>query len=101
MNREIETFIFMFNKKPENAINDYISKGYIIENSSEAIAEYLIKIEGLNKGALGEYFGKNDKNVLSVLHAFCKLLNFKNQEFDLAIRILLAKFRLPGEAQQI
>lgn len=58
-------------------------------------------MEGIDKSVLGEYFGKNDKKVLGILHSFCNLLNFKNMEFDKALRLLLSKFRLPGEAQQI
>lgn len=69
----------MCNKNPENAINDYITKGFIHENSPDAIAEYIIKIEGIDKVVLGEYFGKNDKKVLDILHSYCKLLNFKDQ----------------------
>ena len=81
-------------------MNDYIERG-IIENSPEEIAAYLIKIDGINKGILGDYFGKNDPKVLQILHAFCKLQKFHNIEFDKAIRQLLGRFRLPGEAQQI
>lgn len=91
----------MFNKKPEHAIQDYVTKGFIHEDTPEAKASYLIKMEGIDKSVLGEYFGKNDKEVLAILHSFCKLLNFKNMEFDKALRLLLSKFRLPGEAQQI
>ena len=91
----------MFNKKPEHAIQDYVTRGLILEDTPEAIAEYLIKVEGIDKAVMGEYFGKNDKKVLAILHSFCKMLNFKNMEFDKAMRKLLSKFRLPGEAQQI
>lgn len=99
--QETELFILMFNKKPELAINDYLTKGFIHEDTPDAIAEYIIKVEGIDKDILGAYFGKNDKKVLAVLHSFCKLLHFKNMEFDKALRTLLCKFRLPGEAQQI
>lgn len=91
----------MFNKKPEHAISDYITKGFIHDSSPETIAQYLIKVEGVDKAVMGEYFGKNDKKVLAILHQFCMMLNFKNMEFDKAMRKLLSKFRLPGEAQQI
>ena len=72
---EQERFILAFNKKPQHAINDYIAKG-IIADSPEAIAAYLIRIEALDKGTLGDYFGKNDERVLKILHSFCKLCNF-------------------------
>ena len=34
----------MFNKKPEHAIQDYVTRGLILEDTPEAIAEYLIKV---------------------------------------------------------
>jgi hypothetical protein len=34
----------MFNKKPENAISDYVTKGFIHEDNSDAIAEYINKM---------------------------------------------------------
>lgn len=83
------------------AIADYITKGFIHEDTPDAIAEYIIKLEGIDKAVLGQYFGKNDKKVLQILHSFCKLLKFNNMEFDKALRALLSKFRLPGQAQQI
>lgn len=91
----------MFNKKPEHAIAEYVTKGFIREDTPDFIASYIIKIEGIDKTVLGQYFGKQDKKVLAILHSFCKLLNFKGMEFDKALRLLLSKFRLPGEAQQI
>ncbi len=36
-----------------------------------------------------------------ILAAFCRMLNFTGMEFDRAMRLLMSKFRLPGEAQQI
>lgn len=39
--------------------------------------------------------------MLAILHAYCDLLGFHELEFDLALRKLLSKFLLPGEAQQI
>jgi Sec7-like guanine-nucleotide exchange factor len=90
-----------FNKKPVNAIDDYITKGIIPDEEPKSIAEYLLSIEGLDKTVLGEYFGKNNESALKILREYCILLNFKDMEFDLALRKLLSKFRLPGEAQQI
>jgi Sec7-like guanine-nucleotide exchange factor len=43
----------MFNKKPENAITDYVTKGFIHEDTPDAISEYIIKMEGIDKTALG------------------------------------------------
>lgn len=68
----------MFNKKPQNAINEYIRRGIIEIDTPEAIASYLIKIKGLDKEMLGQYFGSNKGNVLKVLHSYCELLKFHN-----------------------
>jgi Sec7-like guanine-nucleotide exchange factor len=38
---------------------------------------------------------------LAVLRAFCTLLDFRNKEFDQALRELLSRFILPRESQQI
>jgi Sec7-like guanine-nucleotide exchange factor len=43
----------MFNKKPEHAIADYITKGFIHEDHPDTIAEYIIKMEGIDKTILG------------------------------------------------
>lgn len=36
--QETELFILMFNKKPEAAITDYVTKGFIHEDTPDAIA---------------------------------------------------------------
>jgi len=36
-----------------------------------------------------------------LLHAFINHMDFTGMEFDLALRLFLSKFRLPGEAQKI
>lgn len=38
---------------------------------------------------------------MKILYEYCRLLKFHDIEYDKAIRQLLGKFRLPGEAQQI
>ena len=57
--------------------------------------------EAINKEMLGEYFGEDKPKVLEVLRHYCRLLNFRNLEFDKALRLLLSKFKIPGEAQKI
>ena len=66
-----------FNKKPEQAISDYIKKGIIHNDEPETIAAYLSKIEALDKENLGKDVGENDQKVLKILHAYCKLLSLK------------------------
>lgn len=39
--------------------------------------------------------------MLEVLREYCRLLNFRDLEFDKSLRLLLSKFKIPGEAQKI
>jgi Sec7-like guanine-nucleotide exchange factor len=63
------------------------------------MAEFLIKIEGINKGKLGEFFGSSKEIHQQILYAYCKLLKFTQTVLDEALRLLLERLRLPGEAQ--
>lgn len=95
-NRIFEKFILEFNKNPEKAIKSYLDNHIIKDDSPKSIANYLLKVEGINKNALGDYFGKNDENVMAILKAYCDLLGLQSIEFDIALRKLLSKFLLPG-----
>lgn len=69
--REVEKFMIMFAKNPENAIQYVVGKGEI-QNTPEEIAGYLIQRQAINKVALGEYFGKNKERVLEILREYCR-----------------------------
>jgi brefeldin A-inhibited guanine nucleotide-exchange protein len=98
---EKEKFILAFNKNPEATLCEYIKRGEIHSDEPDVIAAYLIKTEGLDKHVLGEYFGTNNIKALKVLHSYCKVLNFKGIEFDKALRLMLSRFFLAGESQQV
>jgi Sec7-like guanine-nucleotide exchange factor len=73
----------------------------LCEDEPEEIAKIFLMTEGVNKETLGLFFGSpNEKNQM-ILESFCRLLDFRNMEFDKALRLFLSRFRLPGEAQQI
>lgn len=58
----MEKFMIAFSKNSAQAITDAINKNEIGPTSKD-IANYLVSLEGLNKVALGEYFGTNkDEN---------------------------------------
>ncbi|AET37598.1 Arf family guanine nucleotide exchange factor GEA2 Ecym_1365 [Eremothecium cymbalariae DBVPG len=89
-----------FNKKPSLGITSLIEKGFIKSSSEDDIAAFLFENNGrLNKKTIGEYLANPAK--ISLLKKFIDLFDFKDLRVDEAIRILLTKFRLPGEAQQI
>lgn len=50
---------------------------------------------------IGKYLGSHKERNLKVLKAYCHALDFRGLEFDRAMRLLLSRFKLPGEAQQI
>lgn len=60
-----------------------------------------METEGLNKEVLGDFFGENKEKNQEILKSFCELLDFTKLEFAQALRLLLSRFKLPGEAQQI
>ncbi|SCU99179.1 LADA_0H18052g1_1 [Lachancea dasiensis] len=89
-----------FNEKPKKGIARLIEKGFISSNSEDDIAKFLFERNGrLNKKAIGEHLASPDN--LSLLKKFVSLFDFKGLRIDEAIRIMLTKFRLPGESQQI
>ena len=50
---------------------------------------------------IGQYLGSHKERNLKVLKAYCHALDFSGLEIDKALRLLLSRFKLPGEAQQI
>uniref|UniRef100_A0A3B3BNJ9 Cytohesin 1b n=1 Tax=Oryzias melastigma TaxID=30732 RepID=A0A3B3BNJ9_ORYME len=73
----------------------------LLKNTSEDIAKFLYKGEGLNKTAIGDYLGERDDFNIKVLHAFLELHEFTDLNLVQALRQFLWSFRLPGEAQKI
>eukprot|EP01117_Protostelium_nocturnum_P001259 TRINITY_DN1157_c0_g1_i1.p1 TRINITY_DN1157_c0_g1~~TRINITY_DN1157_c0_g1_i1.p1 ORF type:complete len:1157 (+),score=243.01 TRINITY_DN1157_c0_g1_i1:169-3639(+) len=89
----------LFNQKPSKGIEFLTSNG-LITGTSQEIAEFLYKIQQLNKKSIGAYLGDIKAN-LQVLKDFVGLMDFVDLDFDDALRLFLSKFALPGEAQQI
>ena len=93
----MEKFILLFNQKPKDGIQFLINQKIVEENSDE-IAEMLLISEGLSKDLLGVYFGNSNQYNQNIFISFCNLLDFENLHFDDALRLLLSRFKLPGEA---
>ncbi|CCI41144.1 unnamed protein product [Albugo candida] len=76
------------------------------ELTPESVASFLLHVPGLNKTKVGDYLGDgpDDKYPFNaaVREAYVSMIDFANtQTLDEALRMFLAKFRLPGEAQKI
>ncbi|SCU91344.1 LAME_0E12134g1_1 [Lachancea meyersii CBS 8951] len=89
-----------FNEKPKKGIALLIENNFINSSSENDIAKFLFEENGrLNKKAIGEHLASPES--LPLLKKFIELFDFKDLRIDEAIRIMLTKFRLPGESQQI
>ena len=51
--------------------------------------------------AIGEVLGESDTSCKEIMYAYVDYLDFNGLHFVSALRLLLSKFRLPGEAQKI
>ncbi|TRY94369.1 hypothetical protein DNTS_006262 [Danionella cerebrum] len=89
-----------FNMDPKKGIH-FLIENDLLKNTSEDIARFLYKGEGLNKTAIGDYLGERDDLNIQVLHAFVELHEFTDLNLVQALRQFLWSFRLPGEAQKI
>lgn len=89
-----------FNEKPKVGIPKLIAYGFISNNDESSIGKFLFEnSNALNKKTIGEYVGTKEN--INILEHFISLFDFKGLRVDEAIRIMLTKFRLPGESQQI
>ena len=95
-----------------NTTNDWIpvahSLGVFPPNSQPSatdVARFLYDSPQLNKTKVGLYLSKGPSEkypfIREVLLAFTQKFDFKGMEFSDALRLYLAKFKLPGEAQCI
>jgi brefeldin A-resistance guanine nucleotide exchange factor 1 len=77
-----------------------IASGILPEKFTPAqLAKFFKETPGLSKKLIGEYLAKPDNT--DILKAFIEGFDFKGRRIDESLRIMLATFRLPGEAQQI
>ncbi|PHJ23952.1 sec7 domain-containing protein [Cystoisospora suis] len=66
-----------------------------------SVAAFLRETRGLDLVKVGEYLAQNKEWNKQVLLHFVGMFSFTNVSLVEALRMLLASFRLPGEAQQI
>lgn len=89
-----------FNKKPKHGIPKFVEYGFIEEDNDEKIMNFLFEqSNSLNKKTLGEYLGTLEN--VDKLKIFIEFFDFTGLKVDEALRVMLTKFRLPGESQQI
>jgi hypothetical protein len=109
----------LFNKKSSKGIEFLVSSGVISDPvTPRSVASFLRNgiVVGLDKQAVGAYLGEVGKSPQAgksppnwerdwfhkeVLEMYCSLFRFERQSLLDGLRMFLACFRLPGEAQQI
>eukprot|EP00536_Pseudo-nitzschia_multiseries_P009846 jgi/Psemu1/258490/estExt_Genewise1Plus.C_2860061 len=109
----------LFNIKSSKGIEFLVSSGIIAEPvTPRSVASFLRNglVVGLDKKEVGVYLGELGKPAVAgkspkvwerdwfhkeVLEQFCSLFHFERQSLLDGLRMFLAAFRLPGEAQQI
>ena len=89
-----------FNKKPKDGLGYLVEVGLVVHETAK-VAAFLRTTEGLYKTKIGEVLGGGDEFHLGVLEAFVGSFDFTGLDIDSALRLFLAAFRLPGEAQKI
>lgn len=91
-----------FNRKAKEGLA-YLQRMGLLPEPLEAgsVAAFLRTAPDLEKGQVGDYLGDNSAFHLAVLRAFAATFDFAGRDIDVALRIFLEGFKLPGEAQKI
>ena len=92
-----------WNKNKKKSLGTLASMGAIPSATDpEGIAKFLRQTPGLDLDSVGEFFGKiSDEFNQSVFAQFVLTFDFAGKGLDMALRVFLESFKLPGEAQQV
>ena len=95
-----EKGIELFNKKPKKGLQ-FLQEKELLGSSAEDVAQFFVDDERLDKIAIGDFLGENEKFNKEVMYAYVDQMDFYGMEIVSALRLFLEGFRLPGEAQKI
>lgn len=103
---EFATGILKFNVKPTAGVQYLIQHGHMGEGTPRDVARFFMEHNGkLDKTMVGDYLGREAQYqggfCIKVLHEYVDMMDFTGMEIDVAIRLFLSGFRLPGESQKI
>lgn len=115
-NFEIGSVKFTLSLK--NGLNYFIEHGFLSLDAREVALFFITNKDKLDKTQMGEALGREPRDAFlkdvnieadkggpgfwfRILHYYAECLDFRGLRFDEAIRLFLAGFRLPGEAQKI
>lgn len=95
------TAVNKFNTSTKEGTKYLLEQEFIRENNAADLASFLSGEPGLSKRKLGEFFGNGSAFNQEVFQQFLSRLNFRGMTLDEALRSMVLRFRMPGEAQQI
>ncbi|XP_076942827.1 ARF guanine-nucleotide exchange factor GNOM-like [Bidens hawaiensis] len=91
-----------FNRDPKKAFQILQGLSLLPETLDPlSVACFLRYTSGLDKNLVGEYLGNHDQFCVDVLQEYAKTFDFQEMNLDIALRVFLETFRLPGESQKI
>ncbi|CAF0723278.1 unnamed protein product [Brachionus calyciflorus] len=95
-----EKGIDLFSKKPKKGLQ-FLQDNELLGRSAEEIACFFLEDNRLDKTAIGDFLGENEKFNKEVMYSYVDQMDFYGMEIVSALRLFLEGFRLPGEAQKI
>ena len=106
LKEEIIEITLRFNQKPSAGVKYAGQCGHIQADDPISVAKFLLDNQGrFEKTQIGELLGREvdyqNGFYLRVLQAYVRSFTFNDLSLDESIRLFLAGFRLPGEAQKV
>ncbi|CAD7942620.1 unnamed protein product [Amoebophrya sp. A120] len=101
---QLRDAIQKFNAKPRKGVELFYNLGFVSQSpeyEAHALVEFLRRTNGIDKTAIGDFLGEPAAFNQECLSAMVNKNSFSNIQLDSALRLFLADFRLPGEAQKI
>ncbi|KAL0343856.1 UNVERIFIED_CONTAM: ARF guanine-nucleotide exchange factor GNOM [Sesamum angustifolium] len=91
-----------FNRDPKKGLEFLQGLNLLPDNlDPRSVACFFRYTTGLDKNIIGDFLGSHDEFCVQVLHEFARTFDFRDMNLDIALRIFLDTFRLPGESQKI
>ncbi|KAK1389817.1 ARF guanine-nucleotide exchange factor GNOM-like [Heracleum sosnowskyi] len=91
-----------FNRDPKKGL-EYLQEVHLLPDKldPQSVAYFFRFTTGLDKIHVGDYLGSHDEFCIQVLQEFACTFDFEGMNLDIALRVFLETFKLPGEAQKI
>jgi hypothetical protein len=95
----VDKAISVFKVSLRQGVDFLLQNKLVPDNTPESLSNFFYFTAGMDKKVVGEYIGKPSN--IEILHLFMKYFDFSGMRIDEALRRMMLKLRLPGEAQMI